>query len=419
MVKELFRVNGYTLISPIYKNSKTNLYTKCPVGHDYHTALKNFRLGKRCGECAGVKKKTIEQIKELFFKEGYLLITEKYVGCNELLHSKCPNGHNYYVRYSGFRVGNRCSDCSGYRKYSIEEARIIFEKENYILLAHKYKDNETKLHSKCEEGHDYFVTLSKFLGGNRCTICSGRARKTIEEVGNLIKEYGYKLVNTEYINGKIPLPMICNNGHECSISYSNFSLGRRCLTCSGLKKKTLEEIRFIFEKEGYKVISTEYVSGNTPIETVCPKGKSYFASYSNFAKGYRCRCCVNSGTSKPEIEILNIVKNIFSSAKKIQDRKVKIEGKPYIKGFEIDIFVPELGLGIEYDGPYHHSFEYMRKDSSKSKWSDEDIHNYHEIKDSWFATKGIRILHVKGNDWKENKESCINKILEFLGAKNG
>jgi len=70
--------------------------------------------------------------------------------------------------------------------------------------------------------------------------------------------------------------------------------------------------------------------------------------------------------------------------------------------------------GIEFDGTYYHSFEFMRKTTHKKSWPDEDIHNYHEIKDAWFASKGIQILHIKEEDWKLDKDQCIKKCLQFL-----
>ena len=123
-----------------------------------------------------------------------------------------------------------------------------------------------------------------------------------------------------------------------------------------------------------------------------------------------------SGTSRPERELLEVIKNYFPHAKKDKDMKVKIAEKSYIKGFEIDILV---GIaGIEFDGEYNHSFERMRKDKRKIKWSNEDIRNYHEIKDSWFASKGIQILHIKEEDWIKDKEDCIKKCLDFIRLSN-
>lgn len=118
------------------------------------------------------------------------------------------------------------------------------------------------------------------------------------------------------------------------------------------------------------------------------------------------------GSSKPERELFALIKNIYSDTKKFKDMRVNIPGKPYIHGFEIDILVGKLG--IEFDGKHHHKYEYMRADLQKSLWSDDDIRNYHQLKDDWFATKGIQILHIREEDWITDKEKCITRCLEFL-----
>lgn len=126
---------------------------------------------------------------------------------------------------------------------------------------------------------------------------------------------------------------------------------------------------------------------------------------------------LSRSSSIAERELFSLIKSLLPNTKKLRDMKVSIKDKPYIEGFEIDIFIPELKVGIEFDGKYYHSFRNMRKDISKNKWSDEDIRNYHQIKDSWFLTKEIRILHVKEENWIEDKQACIDKCLEFLGVK--
>jgi hypothetical protein len=123
------------------------------------------------------------------------------------------------------------------------------------------------------------------------------------------------------------------------------------------------------------------------------------------------------GTSVPERNLFDIIKKIYPTTKKIRDMSVKIEGKPYIKGFDIDIFVPELKKGIEFDGKYFHSPE--RLISRHENWPKEDALNYHELKDFHFASKGIQVLHVKEEDWIEDRESCIKKCFDFLGESNG
>lgn len=123
------------------------------------------------------------------------------------------------------------------------------------------------------------------------------------------------------------------------------------------------------------------------------------------------------GTSSSEKFILDMIREFYPTVKKYRDRKVKIEGKPYIKGFDIDMFIPELMKGIEFDGIYFHSFKCMRSQKSKKLWSDDDIRNYHKLKDDWFKTQGIEILHIKEADWFENQQKCIDLCFKFLNIK--
>ncbi len=122
------------------------------------------------------------------------------------------------------------------------------------------------------------------------------------------------------------------------------------------------------------------------------------------------------GTSLIEIELMSIIKKIYPTARKHRDTRVRIAGKPHIKGFDIDILVDKTG--IEFDGTYWHSVKGLRKSRNRKFWPEEDLVSYHEIKDAWFASKGIKILHIEEIDWNENKESCIEKCLDFLGVSN-
>ena len=122
----------------------------------------------------------------------------------------------------------------------------------------------------------------------------------------------------------------------------------------------------------------------------------------------------NNKKSTYEIEILTEVKKIHKQAKSLSKRNISIPNKPHIKGFDIDIFIPELNKGIEFDGDYWHSYKVMRSNTKRKNWPDEDIQNYHEIKDTYFKSIGIEILHIKESDWIKNKNECLNKIWKFL-----
>lgn len=133
-------------------------------------------------------------------------------------------------------------------------------------------------------------------------------------------------------------------------------------------------------------------------------------------KGFLDQICVHMKRSKSisgaEQEIRDIVKKTFMDCKTLRATNLKIEGKEFIKRLDIDIYIPSLRVGIEYDGTYFHSFAGLQR--SRKHWPEEDIKNYHKIKDNYFLSIGIPILHVKEEDWISDKSTSIRTIVEFI-----
>lgn len=123
-----------------------------------------------------------------------------------------------------------------------------------------------------------------------------------------------------------------------------------------------------------------------------------------------------SSSSIPEKELFDFIKTHFPKAQKLVDRKVNIKDKSHIQGFEVDIYIPELRKGIEFDGFYYHSKKGLSR--GRPHWPENDLINYHQIKDEYFRSKSIELLHIKEKDWIENKEGCIKKCLSFLKGKS-
>jgi very-short-patch-repair endonuclease len=121
----------------------------------------------------------------------------------------------------------------------------------------------------------------------------------------------------------------------------------------------------------------------------------------------------SASTSCMEKELFDTIKSLYPKTQKLRDMKVRIKGKSHVQGFEIDIYIPELRKGVEFDGTYWHSDAGLKR--SRSHWPQEDIDNYDKLKNFWFSSKGIKILHIKERDWLKNKEKCIKKCLDFFG----
>lgn len=106
---------------------------------------------------------------------------------------------------------------------------------------------------------------------------------------------------------------------------------------------------------------------------------------------------VGSSTSIPEKALVDWVKSIYSGTVLENDRTV-LDGK------ELDIYIPEKHLAIEYDGVYWHCE--LNKDS-----------NYHYNKTIECEKKGIRLIHYFSTDNEVVIKSIIASGLGVYSQK--
>lgn len=97
-------------------------------------------------------------------------------------------------------------------------------------------------------------------------------------------------------------------------------------------------------------------------------------------------------TSKAEQEILDWVRQFYPNAQKYRTQN-----------YEIDIYIPELKLGIEYNGLFWHS------ESCKPR-------SYHLDKTEFFQTLGIRIIHIFEHEWHHKRQQIISFLSSALNT---
>lgn len=110
-VREQFEKEGYILLSTAYVNSKTPLKYICPNGHHSSILWCNWTQGKRCKYCANNVRYDIDFIRKKFEKEGYTLLTKKYINASQKLEYICPKGHHWHITWGHWREGVRCRFC--------------------------------------------------------------------------------------------------------------------------------------------------------------------------------------------------------------------------------------------------------------------------------------------------------------------
>lgn len=100
--------------------------------------------------------------------------------------------------------------------------------------------------------------------------------------------------------------------------------------------------------------------------------------------------------SRAETEICEFIKSICNFTVLINDRNI-------LSGNELDLYVVEKSVAIEFDGIYWHN------DLNKPK-------NYHLEKTVSCEKKNIRLIHIYESDWRDKKDICKSIIASALGV---
>ena len=101
--------------------------------------------------------------------------------------------------------------------------------------------------------------------------------------------------------------------------------------------------------------------------------------------------------SKEELEILNYIKSIYKG-------EIQSGVRNLIPKAEIDIYLPELKLGIEYNGLYWH----CEKVNPSKK--------YHIDKTLKCKTNNIHLIHIFSDEWYNKKEVVKSKLKHIINS---
>lgn len=185
-VKRLVESRGFELLDDFYINSRTKMNLKCKKNHTFTMSVDNLKKGCNCPSCVGVAKPTIDEIKEYLGQYGYTLLDEKYTNNATKLRFLCNNGHEYSARWSQFKRGQRCPQCKGNKRYTIEEVGEYVSMQGYRLLSKDYAGANAKIDLICPNQHEYSCSFHNFLRGKRCPRCAkiSRGEKEIEAILN-------------------------------------------------------------------------------------------------------------------------------------------------------------------------------------------------------------------------------------------
>ena len=358
----------------------------------------------------------IEKAKQVH-NDKYDYSKTEYVNCHTKVCIICPEHGEFWQLPNVHLRGSGCMKC-GLEKIR-EKNRSKHTFEEFIQKANKihnnkydyskaeYVDTKTKICIICPEHGEFWQAPYAHLKGNKCPECFIDSKKSNKE--EFIKKareihgdkYDYSKV--EYVNSHTKVCIICPEHGEFWQTPNNHSK-YGCPECkkdvlSKLRTKTLTE--FVTEannvhNDKYSYENAEYCGTEHPIKINCPIHGEFIQRPQDHLRGHGCPKCANQ-MSVAEDEICSYLSNIVGSKNIVRRNNNILDNK-----MEIDIFIPSLNVGIEYNGLRWHSEEF-----GKDKF-------YHLWKTDNAAKKGILLLQIFEDEWEENKELVINKIDHIL-----
>ena len=252
---------------------------------------------------------------------------------------------------------------------------LLLDPTKIGLKSHK------KVWWKCSNGHSWLAMISnRSTHGRSCPYCSHQLPIPGETdfaslYPSLVKEW-HPTKNGELKPDEV-MPgthkkvwWICAKGHEWKAEIKSRTTGVGCPYCANKKVlkgfNDLETINPALASEWHPTkngnLKADAVTPNSGkrVWWICTKGHEWKSAVYNRTEGNGCPKCADIlRTSFPEQAIFYYIKQVFPDA---------VNGYKGIfsSSMELDIFIPSLKVGIEYDGKrYHSSSKNQIRDSRK------------------------------------------------------
>ena len=367
----------------------------------------------------------------------------EYINSDTKICIICPeHGEFWQIPYSHIS-GCGCPQCGRIKSNKsktlslsefIEKAKEIHgDKYDYSKV--EYVTNRIKVCIICPEHGEFWQEPSSHLMGRGCSKCALNRKKNIfnlstEEFIEKAKEthgdkYDYSKV--EYVNAKTKICIICPEHGEFWQEPGSHMYGCGCPECAIEKrqeKKRLSTEEFIEKAKEvhgnkYDYFQVDYNTAKDPVIIMCPTHGVFKQTPDAHLHGSGCPKCSNS-ISEPENKIYDFIANDIKLEVIKRDRNA-------IKPMEIDLYLPQINIGIEYNGLYWHSTKFKKNNShllqKTLKCKEKGINLIHIFEDEWLNKQDIVISKIRHICLKDNlpkifaRKTIINKIDKTEGKK--
>jgi hypothetical protein len=406
---------------------------KCGLEFESKPCVISTKRSKGCPNCDRTERF------QLFVKRSidkhdnkYDYSAVEYINHSIKVEIICPIHGIFKQTPNNHVAGNGCPKCSisNFKKPKISNHEFIsicmnkygdtYDYSNTIYLGSK-----EDIRVKCHKHGEFIVKAGKHLSGTRCGKCMSEELEILYKkcsksgdtfISEAISKHGdkYDYSKCKYINAKTDVVIICPmHGEFLQKPSVHLKSLYGCPKCASEKKKLLynndEFIKLSNEihNNKYDYSKCEYNGIKNDITVICPKHGEFSQRAENHLNGMGCRDCskIISNGQQSVVEFIKSIKNDI----RIVDNYRDLDD---IGEYEVDIWLPEYRIGIEYHGSYWHS--------SNDRMSDKRMFNLHRNKAKQSVIKNFKLFQIYdfefGDIWKSMISNAIG-VSNKVGAR--
>lgn len=239
------------------------------------------------------------------------------------------------------------------------------------------------------------VSLSNLCG---CPSCYGNKKITLSEFiskAALVHEGKYDYSKVDFINSQKCVTIVCPVHGEFNQTPTRHLIGRGCQTCGGTSRQKVEALikRAAEVHDGFYYYSkvSKGVRATDNVTITCPIHGDFEQKLKlHINREYGCPRCGQK--SKGESELADFLSEYT---------RVERRNKKLLAGKEIDIWLPEHEIGVEFHGLYWHT--------------QDRVSNLHRIKWELAQKAGIRLIQIFSDEWETKQDIVKARLIAIMG----
>lgn len=361
--------------------------------------------------------KKLKELKSIAISRKGKCLSNTYSGSKINLSWECVKGHTWVATPNNIKRGKWCPTCAiernaNKRRKNIQDMQKLAETKNGKCLSKTYTDMKTKLVWQCQLGHTWEARPSNIKKGSWCAECNkgklgANIRLSIEDMRDFARQKNGKCLSIEFIRLKKKLKWQCEKGHIWeAVPQDLIYRNRWCPTCSGYKRKSIEDMQELAKSRNGKCLSNKYTSIDTNLTWECFNGHQFQSTPQSVQRGAWCPNCASNNTlffneEKCRFILESLLQKKFPKTRKVLENHLELDG-----------YNEELNIAFEYHGSQHyeytHFFHYNEQSFEKQKIRDKK-------KEDLCKKKSIKLIIVPYKKYsdEDKEEFILQKLNEY------